>query len=222
MQTNLFQLDHKSYIDVVKERMSLYGKDQSSIQDLLAIVIGRSADVNVCGQLSLLSVRDLLAMTAKDFSSLEGISKAMGERLEATIALSKKIGEMDLPETSTIRSPEDAYHYFRHLRHEEQEQFVVICLNVKNEVTGRKVIFKGSLNSTIVHPREVFKFALEKTAASIIVAHQHPSGNSSPSAEDIEVTKRLVDCGLTLGIECLDHIIVANDSYISLKDKGYM
>ncbi|MET3658052.1 RadC family protein [Sporosarcina psychrophila] len=222
MQTNLFQFDHKSYIDVVKERINLYGKEQSSIQDLLAIVIGRSADVNVCGQLAMLSLRDLLAMTAKDFSSLEGISKTIGERLEATIALSKKICEMDLPETSTIRSPEDMYHYLRYLRHEEQEQFVVVCLNVKNQVIGRKVIFKGTLNSTVVHPREVYKFAIEKSAASIIVAHQHPSGNCTQSPEDIQVTKRLVECGLTLGIECLDHMIVANDSYISLKEKGYM
>lgn len=148
---------HKNYSQVVRERVSLYGKEQSSIQELLALVIGSSADVKVCAQLSMLSVRELLAMTAKDFSSLDGISELIGRRLEAAIALSKKVSELNLPELTKIGDSTDAYNYFRYLRHELQEQFVVACLNSKSEVIGRKVIFIGSLNTCIVHPREVVR-----------------------------------------------------------------
>ena len=161
----------------MKERVNFYGKDKSSIQELLALVIGRSADSDVCSQLASLSVRDLLSMTAKDFASLEGISASVAERLEAAIALSKKVSELELPTKTKIYSPEDAYNYFKYLRHEEQEQFVVICLNTKTEITARQTIFKGTLNSAQVHPREVFRFAIDKAASSIIVAHQHPSGD---------------------------------------------
>jgi len=222
MQTNLFQQDHKKYIDVVREKVRIYGKREATIPELLAIVIGNSAKSDICGKLSALSVRDLFAMTSTDFSSLEGISKAHGERLEAAIALAKVLSEQSLPETATIRSPEDGFEVFKFLRHEEQEQFVVAFLNTKNQVIGRETIFKGTLNSSIVHPREIYRRAVQKSAGSIIVAHQHPSGNPVPSPEDIEVTKRLVECGEIIGIDCVDHLIIGDGTYISLKEKGYM
>ncbi len=103
-----------------------------------------------------------------------------------------------------------------------QEHFVCIYLNTKNQVLHRQTIFIGSLNASIVHPREVFKEAFRRSAASIICFHNHPSGDPTPSREDIVVTKRLVECGKMIGIEILDHIIIGDKKYVSIKEKGYI
>ncbi len=95
-------------------------------------------------------------------------------------------------------------------------------LNTKNQVLHKKTVFIGSLNASIVHPREVYKEALRRSAASIICIHNHPSGDPSPSREDIEVTKRLNECGKILGIDLLDHLIIGENKFVSLKEKGYL
>ncbi len=105
---------------------------------------------------------------------------------------------------------------------EDREIFLVIILNTKNRITAVHKAHIGSLNASLVSPREVFKTAILNNGASIIVAHNHPSFDTTPSPEDIEVTKRLVECGRILGIEVLDHLIVSNKDYISLNEEGYM
>lgn len=121
-----------------------------------------------------------------------------------------------------IRSPEDGYKILREfIGDADREMFVVACLNSKNEIANLSVVHMGSLNSSIVHPREVFKTAILSNAASIICAHNHPSGHPEPSREDIEVTKRLAEAGKLLGIELLDHIIVGDERYYSMKEHGY-
>jgi len=104
----------------------------------------------------------------------------------------------------------------------KQEHFVVLFLNIKNQVMHRQTIFVGSLNASIVHPREIFREAVRRSTASIVCAHNHPSGNPAPSPEDIEVTKRLVEAGSIIGIELLDHVIIGDHQFISLKEKGFM
>lgn len=122
-----------------------------------------------------------------------------------------------------IRSPHDSYELFRDfLGDVDREHFVVLCLDVKNQPTCIQTVHIGSLNSSIVHPREVLKPALLSNAASIIVAHNHPSGNSTPSPEDIDVTKRLEEACAILGISLLDHIIVCTSEFCSLNEKGYI
>lgn len=101
-------------------------------------------------------------------------------------------------------------------------KFICLYLNTKNQVIHRQTIFIGSLNTSIVHPREVFKEAFRRAAASIICLHNHPSGDPTPSREDIEVTKRLVECGQIIGIEVLDHIIIGDHKFVSLKEKGHI
>lgn len=108
------------------------------------------------------------------------------------------------------------------MRFLSQEHFVCLYLNIKNQVIHRQTIFIGSLNASIVHPREVFKEALRRSAASIICFHNHPSVISSPSKEDIEVTKRLAECGKIMGIEILDHLIIGEKKFVSLREKGYL
>src|SRR5690625_6522022 len=111
----------------------------------------------------------------------------------------------------------------RFIGRDDREVFFVMCLNTKNHVVAVHRRHIGSLNASIVHPREVFKSAILNNAASIIVAHQHPSGDTTPSMEDINATRRLVEAGKLLGIEVLDHLIVNNaNSYTSLKEKSYI
>src|SRR5699024_10900909 len=104
----------------------------------------------------------------------------------------------------------------------DREKFVVLCLNVKNEPTAMQVVHTGSLNASIVHPRDVFKVAVLSNSASVVVAHNHPSGHSTASVEDMQVTKRLVEAGEILRIEVLDHIIITHEQCKSLKKEGLM
>jgi DNA repair protein RadC len=124
-----------------------------------------------------------------------------------------------------IRSPECAYDTIVELtdcERETQEVFGVVSLNTKNRVLGCEIIHKGSVNASIVHPRDVYKLALLKGATSIMVFHNHPSGDPKESREDVEVTKRLVEAGKLLGIELLDHIIVGEGCFNSLREKGFI
>lgn len=122
-----------------------------------------------------------------------------------------------------ISSPKDSYEVIsQFLENADREHVVVLCLDTKNQPTNISVCHIGSLNASIVHPREVMKTAVLSNAASIIIAHNHPSGICDPSKEDIAITKRLVDVGDIMSIPLLDHLIIGDGTYISLKEKGYI
>jgi len=130
-----------------------------------------------------------------------------------------------LYEVPVIKSPTEVYEAAKQLLalHEEpEEHFCILCLNTKNKIVGVHTISIGSLNAAIVHPREVFKAAMLNNASSIICLHNHPSGDPGPSRDDIETTHRLVNAGNILGIDVLDHIIIGDGRYISLKEQGMM
>lgn len=128
-----------------------------------------------------------------------------------------------LYQTRTISSPKDAYEMIKEqLEGLDREQFIVACLNTKNEPTNITVVSVGSLNKAIVHPREVFKTAILSNAASVMAFHNHPSGDTTPSDQDIQLTHRLVEAGELLGIKLLDHLIIGDGSFTSLKEKGYL
>jgi DNA repair protein RadC len=122
-----------------------------------------------------------------------------------------------------IRKPEDAADLFRQFIGDcDRESFCIICLNTKNEPTALHQVSCGTLNASLVHPRETFKLAILSNSASIIAAHNHPSGEPTPSSEDVELTERLRDSGTLLGIELLDHIILGNGNFVSMKEQGLM
>lgn len=128
-----------------------------------------------------------------------------------------------LYENRRISSPNEALEVFKTLlENSDREKLVVCCLNTKNEPTNLSIVSVGSLNSSVVHPREVFKTAVMSNAASIIVAHNHPSGDTTPSKEDINITERLKKSGEIIGVPLLDHLIVGNNTYLSLKEDGYI
>lgn len=124
---------------------------------------------------------------------------------------------------SIIRSPEDVYRSIRFMfAGLTVEQFVVVCLNAQNGLSAVDIVTSGTLNASLVHPREVFRTAIVTAAASIIVIHNHPSGNPEPSREDIEVTRQLVESGRILGIPVHDHVIFTENGFTSLAEKGLL
>ena len=128
-----------------------------------------------------------------------------------------------LYQTRKISSPKDAYEMIKEqLEGLDREQFIIACLNTKNEPTNISVVAVGILNKAIVHPREVFKTAILSNAASIMAFHNHPSGETTPSQQDIQLTNRLYEAGELLGIKLLDHLIIGDGTFTSLKEKGYL
>ncbi|MCA0151348.1 DNA repair protein RadC [Rossellomorea vietnamensis] len=123
----------------------------------------------------------------------------------------------------SIRSPDDAYELIKDfLEDRDREHFIVVSLNTKNQPVSINICHIGSLNASLVSPREVMKSAILSSAASIMVFHNHPSGDTSPSQEDISVTSRLKEAGRLMGIDLLDHLIIGDGKYLSLKEKGYI
>ena len=128
-----------------------------------------------------------------------------------------------LYQTRQILSPNDAYEMIKEqLEGLDREQFIIACLNTKNEPTNITVVSVGTLNKAIIHPREVFKTAILSNAASIMAFHNHPSGETTPSQQDIQLTNRLYEAGELLGIKLLDHLIIGDGTFTSLKEKGYL
>ncbi|MDC3424368.1 DNA repair protein RadC [Aquibacillus sp. 3ASR75-11] len=212
----------KKHYSVAKEELVFYGNENTSLQNVLAMLIGPKAEPSVTGELAGLGAKTLSSMTAEDFKKYEGVGELAATRILSAFGLAGILNKFSKEERYVVRSPEDAANYFVDLAHHNQEHFEAIYLNTKNQVVARKNIFKGSLNASLVHPREVFREGLKVSAASLIVAHNHPSGDPSPSSEDIQVTKRLVESGKMIGIELLDHVIIGDcGKFTSLKEKGH-
>jgi DNA repair protein RadC len=142
---------------------------------------------------------------------------------ERIVLVKEKVGRYELPRET--KSPEEAYKAITAItsvEQEAQEVFGVLLMNTKHKIVAVHEVSRGTLSASMVHPREVFKLAVLHNAAAIICFHNHPSGDPEPSKEDIEITKRLVEAGKIMGIEILDHIIVGDDRYVSLKERGVM
>ncbi|MBT2648104.1 DNA repair protein RadC [Bacillus sp. ISL-34] len=212
-----------------RERFLQDGPQSLSNQDLLALLLrtgSREESVlQLSGRLinSFKGLRLLKEASVEELTVIKGIGEAKAIQILASVELGRRINNLNDQDRYVIRSPEDGANYcMEEMRFLSQEHFVCLYLNTKNQVLQKTTVFIGSLNASIVHPREVFKEAFKRSAASIICLHNHPSGDPSPSREDIEVTKRLVECGKIIGIEVLDHIIIGEHKYVSLKEKGYL
>lgn len=152
---------------------------------------------------------------------IRGIGKAKAVQILAGIELGRRISRAIPEERMTIRFPRDAAEMVMdEMRYLNQEHFVCLFLDTKNRVIDKECIFIGSLNTSVVHPREVFREALRRSSAGMICVHNHPSGDPHPSREDIDVTYRLYEAGEIVGVELVDHIIVGDGCYFSLKEKG--
>src|SRR5699024_9483663 len=211
-----------------RERLLTLGATHLSNKELLAILIGsgtKEASVIDLSQRLLMhfeGIKLLSDATIEELTAIKGIGPAKGVVILAAIELGKRMSQYKPMEQYTIMSPQDGADYvMEEMRQLTQEHFVVLFLDTKNQVIHQQTIFIGTLNSSIVHPREIFREAVRRSAASIVCAHNHPSGDPTPSHEDIQVTRRLVESSKIIGIELLDHIIIGNQTFISLKEKGY-
>ncbi|MNW40141.1 hypothetical protein D3C74_172470 [compost metagenome] len=166
---------------------------------------------------------DLIDATEQELAaSIKGVGHTKARQIVAALSLARSLTPPSLP-TDKISSPADVYRLVEpDLRFAKREHLITLFLNTKNMVIAKELIAIGSLNACIVHPREVFRQAIKRASASIIVVHNHPSGNPEPSPEDIEITKRLMSAGTIIGIDVLDHIIIGDQRYISLTARGLM
>lgn len=195
-------------------------------RDLLILLLeplvqDRSVSVLV-DQLLEKGISTLSDMSEFELGMLLGLNERQSLPLMALFEFSRRVNNTQSLDRSIIRSPQDAYEHVKDLKDYDREHFVILHLNTKNKVIGRETISIGSLDRAVVHPREVFKSAIRRGSAAIIAAHNHPSGDSSPSHEDIQLTERLQEAGELVGIELLDHIIIGTFSNTSLKERGLM
>lgn len=209
-------------IERPREKLEKYGPEKLSNSELLAILLGTgSKGVNVV---------ELSNKILKKFSG-DGISKANVKELKNTFGLGSakaceivacfELGRRLLQnkQSALLLSPQDVWEQLRDIRDNKKEHFVIFFLDARNQEIKRETVSVGSLNANLVHPREVFEPAVRHLAAQVIVAHNHPAGDTEPSDHDIEITKRLKEAGDVLGIELVDHIIVTKTGYASFKEK---
>ena len=210
--------------DRPREKLIAKGAENLKDSELLAILlrtgtIGKNV-IEIASQiLSKYSKKRLLQMTYTDLSKISGIDSAKATTLLAAFELSKRALEVNDTNLPVISDAKDAVAQLSDMRDLKKEHFVVLYLNAKNQLVHKETISMGTLNANLVHPREVFEPALKYSAAQIIAAHNHPSGDPKPSEDDLEVTKRLTEAGKMMGIEVMDHVIVSKNSYFSFKEE---
>lgn len=209
--------------------MMQHGAEALSNAELLAILLRtgtyQESAVRLAERLLRESggLRALVDVSLEQLTSFKGIGAAKALQIKAGIELGRRLARSAMNETVTIRSPQDAAAILTEdMRYLQKEHFVCLFLNTKNHVIGQETLSMGSLNASIVHPREVFRAAIKRSSASIVCAHNHPSGDPTPSPEDIQMTKRLVEAGDIVGIEVLDHLIIGDLRFVSLKELGLM
>ena len=164
--------------------------------------------------------KDLEVLEFTKLSEIKGIGQGKACLLLAAFELTKRALKVEDNNLPTINSAKDAVAQLQELRTAKKEHFVVLYLNARNQLVHKETVSIGTLNANLVHPREVFKPAIDCLAASVIIAHNHPSGSAESSGDDVEVTKRLNEAGRIMGIEIIDHIIITEDNSVSFKEKG--
>jgi DNA repair protein RadC len=213
--------------DRPRERLYTRGAAELSLQELLAIIIGggmRGSGALVLALRLLGEFGDLVTMGRAGVDELRrvpGIGFARSCQMVAAFELGKRFARESKSSGSSVRTPRDIARMFMdEMKHYDREHFKAAFLNTKNQVIKVVTVSIGSLNASIVHPREILKPAIAASAASIILVHNHPTGDPTPSREDVEFTRRFAKCGELIGIELLDHIVIGSDRFQSLKESG--
>ncbi|NBD36009.1 MAG: DNA repair protein RadC [Chloroflexi bacterium] len=191
--------------------------------ELLALVLRQSdleTALHIRGEFPTLA--DLARATEEEITQIPGIGPQTAGALRAALELGRRLLNEALPNRRQIRSPDDAAAILLPLlAHQEQEHFVVLYLNTRNIVTDEEILYKGSLNTSVVRISEVFRGAVRRNCAAIIVAHNHPSGDPDPSPEDVALTRRLVEAGKMLDVQVLDHLVIGTHlAFVSLHERG--
>ncbi|HPB37995.1 MAG TPA: DNA repair protein RadC [Syntrophorhabdus sp.] len=210
-----------------RERLQRLGPDALSSHELLALIIGRGIPkrsvLDIAHDLlrKFGSVQGISKATMEELSAISGIGTAKAAQIKAAFELAKRQDlEQDIP-PYTVNNPHILVKAIRAtIQDKAKEHFKLVLLNTRNKVTGIIPISVGTLNASLVHPREVFKEAIHGNAASVILVHNHPSNDLEPSEEDVRLTRRMVEVGTIMGIEVLDHIIISKNDFLSMKARG--
>ena len=212
-----------------RERFLKHGPEALSDAELFAILLrtgtrGKRGEVgeNVIDMSNRLIVEygldKLLECSLKELQEIKGIGPSKAMQILTIAELQKRINQSKKP-VKKITCAKDVFEYFHErLKDEKQEHFFVLMLDTKNNIIGEQLISKGILDASIIHPREVFKPAIKNSASKIILVHNHPSGDSQPSGEDLEITEKIVGAGKEIDIKVLDHVIVSREGYWNLNE----
>ncbi len=215
-----------------RERLVKYGAEALSLQELIALILGRGVQgesVMTTAQKLLAhfgSLETLLDASLQDLQQIKGIGVAKACQIKACLEIARRVNTNGSDTAQNKRrkkvaSPADIFTFLKpKLAHHKKEHFVLVSFDTRNNIIGIDTISIGTLNASLVHPRELFEIAIRKHAASVIIAHNHPSGDPDPSDEDIRVTSKLIEAGKLLGIQVLDHIIVGNNTFYSFSEEG--
>lgn len=211
-----------------RERLQKYGAESLSAQEIIALILGRG----ISGESVMVTAQRLMSgfgslggiagASVEELSQIRGIGLAKAAQIKAAFELANRLeNSVAASEKPVIKKPEDVAGLVSgRLKGKKKEYFLAILLDTRSRLIKVAEISVGSLDSSIVHPREVFKEAISASAASAIFAHNHPSGDPTPSEDDIKLTKRLAEAGEITGIDVLDHLIIGDDGYLSLKREG--
>lgn len=208
-------------IERPREKLEKYGPEKLSNSELLAILLrtgGKGLNVVELSRkiLGKFSSNGLTKANVNDLKDTFGLGSAKACEIVACFELGRRL--LQNKKSQIYLTPKDVWQELKDIRDNKKEHFVIFFLDARNQEIKREIISVGSLNANLVHPREVFEPAVRHTAAQIIVAHNHPSGDEKPSEEDKEITKRLTESGKILGIDIVDHIIVTKNNYFSFKE----
>jgi len=212
-------------VDRPREKLMKYGPEKLANAELLAILLGNgTAGLNVV-ELSKKILRSfpggkLAGAKAEELRKFFGLGPSKACEIEACFELGRRL--LKDKKAELILAPKDVWENMKDIRDNKREHFVVFYLDSRNQEIKREIISVGILNANLVHPREVFEPAIRYSTAQIIIAHNHPSGDTRPSEDDVEVTRRLMEAGKILGIEIIDHVIVSESSFLSLKCEGLL
>jgi len=223
-QLTLFELSGRTLRDLpIREqpasRLALMGPQALSTAELLSIFLGGD-DLGVILLANFGGLHGLMNASEAQLQRVKGVGEAVSRQIKATLELARRLQEPK-EELPNVSSPANAAALLMPMmRYLPQEEMRVLLLNTRNGMIGQQTIYRGSLNTAVVRIGEIFKPAVEAQAAAIIIAHNHPSGDPSPSPQDISTTRRVVESGKLLNIDVLDHLIIGDGRFISLKERG--
>ena len=211
-----------------RERLMRYGPEALRTAELLAIILrvgsARGSAISLADQLlsHFGSLRAVAKATVEELSAVRGIGVAKAAQVKAAFELGKRLATA-AEQRPLVNRPELAANLvMEDLRYRDKEHFEALLLDTRNQCIAIRPVSIGSLNSNVAHPREIFKEAVSHSANAMIVAHNHPSGDPTPSEEDKALTRRLVEAGKVMGIDVLDHLIIGDGRWLSFKEKGLM
>lgn len=212
-----------------RERLVRHGAERLANKELLAILLrtGNQQHSALALAEKLLarfnSLPGLATASYEELLTVNGIGPAKATDILAAFELAKRLSESRMEFQGIVNNPQDAAQLvLRELSLADKEHFMIIMLNAKHRVIAKKIVSIGHLQASLVHPREMFKEAIRRSSAAVILVHNHPSGDLTPSGDDIRTTERLCEVGAILGIDVLDHIIVADNRYLSFREQGLL